>query len=220
MTRLTTLLLPLALAVLLVGCGGEDLSSLGTTPEAVGTIPDELAGTPGPWESTEFDPPISLDVPSGWRLTEDFGMITAFRGAGEAQAVTFETLGEGDLEQRVEQMRATQDLQAGEAEEADIGGREGLTFEAEPLYATTVEGSEYYTLGQGPLRVYVIDVDGTLVAVFAESTILRTERREAEEITAAFFSEADQLINSAEFGAPGSGGAADDGTGDDTTTTP
>jgi hypothetical protein len=217
MTRLTTLLLPLALVVLLAGCGGDDApEGAGTIPGAAGvTIEDEVGGAPGPFQTTEFEPPLSINVPAGWRAREEFGMVQAFRGAGEAQAITFESLGEGDLNERVEQMRATAELEAEEPQEVTIGGHDGLMFNAQPAFAISVEGSEYYALGQGPLRVYVVDVDGTLVAIFAESSVLRTERREADEVTAAFFSEADQVVNSIEFGAAPDGGGTGDDTGDD-----
>jgi hypothetical protein len=225
MARLSTIVLAFALAPLLVGCGGDD-----GAPEGAGTIPgaaevtieDEVAGSPGPFQTTEFEPPLAFNVPAGWRVREEFGMVQAFRGAGEAQALTFESLGEGDLNERVEQMRGTPELEAEAVEEMTIGGHDALAFRAEPAFAMPIEGSEYFAIAQGPLRVHVIDVDGTLVAVFAESSVLRTERREAEEVTAAFFSEAEQVVNSIEFGAAPEGGGTDDdaGTDEDTDTTP
>lgn len=201
MTRLTILVLPLgAAALLLAGCGGGGGGDAGDEGTITGlTIEDELGGDPGPFESGEFQPPVGFDVPEGWRPREDFGMIQVFRGAGEAQVVTFESLGEGDLAERVEQMRNSPELQAGEAQEVTVGGREAMTFEAEPAFAIPVEGSQYFALGQGPLRVHVVDVDGMLVGIFAESTVLRTERREAEQVTAEFFNEAQRIVDTVEF---------------------
>jgi hypothetical protein len=207
MTTRLARVFPLVLgALLLAGCGGGDgdgsAGNGGTIPGAAGvTIEDEVAGSPGPFQSTEFEPPIAFNVPAGWRAQEEFGLIQAFRGAGEGQVLTFETLAEGgDPTQLIEQMRGTPDIEAGEATEAQIGGREALTFEAEPQYATTIEGTEYYALGQGPVRLWLVDVDGTVVAVYAESSVLRTQRREADEVTAAFFNEVNQILGSVEFG--------------------
>jgi hypothetical protein len=205
MRRLTTFALPLALVLLLAACGGGEL---GDPPEGAGTIPgaaevtieDEGAAAPGPFQTTEFEPPIAFNVPAGWRVTEEFGMVQAFRGAGEAQALTFESAGEGDLDQRVEEMRGTPELEASEPQETTIGGYDARMFEAEPGFAMAIEGSEYFALGQGPVRAWVMDVDGTLVMVFAESSVLRTERREADEIVAAFFSEVEQILQTVEFG--------------------
>lgn len=207
MTRLTTIVLPLAAAALLLaGCGGGGDGGAGDAGTITGfEFEDEVGGDPGPFESSEFQPPVSFTVPEGWRPREDFGMIQVFRGAGEAQAITFESLGEGDLAQRVEQMRNSPELQPGEAEQTTIGGRDAVTFEAEPTFAIPVEGSQYFALGQGPLRVHVIDVDGMLVGIFTESSVLRTERREAEQVTAEFFSEAQRIVDTVEFGDAPSG---------------
>jgi hypothetical protein len=207
MTR-TTALLALLAALLLAGCGGGGgdgaPDGAGTIPGSAGvTIEDEVAGSPGPFQSTEFDPPIAFNVPAGWRAREEFGQVQALRGAGEAQVVTFESTGEGGTPaQRVETMRATPDLEAGEAKEVEVAGYKGVMFEAQPEFALAIEGSEYYALGQGPVRVWVLDVNGQLVTIYAESSVLRTERREADQVVSEFFSEVDQLLSTLEFGNP------------------
>ena len=205
MSRLT-ILLPLALALLTAGCGGggagDGAEDAGTIPGAAEvTIAEEGSSGPGPFQSAEFDPPIAFNVPAGWRVQEEFGIIQAFRGAGEAEALTFESLGQGELEQRVEQMRGTPDIEFDQPQNVEIAGHQGRMFQAEPNVATPIEGSEYFVIGRGPLRVWVLDVDGTLVAIFAELSVLRTEQREADEAEDAFFGEVDQMLSSLEFGA-------------------
>jgi len=220
--RLSTLSLLVAAGLLAAGCGGGGTDAGpengGTIPGSAGvTIEDEVAGSPGPFASTEFEPPISFTVPAGWRVQEEFGLIQAFRGAGEAQVLTFETLAEGgDAQQRIEQMRGTPDIDSGEVEQTTIGGHDAWTFEATPQYATTIEGTEYYALGQGPVRFWLVDVEGTLVAIYAESSVPRTERREADEVIAGFFNEANQIVERIEFGAAAGGDDAGGDTGTET----
>lgn len=197
--RLATAL-SLALLLLAAGCGGGG----GDAIEDIATLPGGAEGepgeTPGPFQSVEFDPPISFQVPAGWRVGEEFGVIQGIRGATERWALTIESAPDGgDAAANVEEIRGTPELEAQEPQPATVAGHEGFTFEAESTGDAPVLGSEYFVVRHSILRVWVIDVDGTLVRVFAEAGTLRKEDRDTET-DAAFFNEVQQILDSMEFG--------------------
>ena len=207
MGRLLTVMVAVAASLLLAGCGGGD-DAVGTGPGADGGP----AGVPTTFESTQFEPPVTFQLPGGWRAEDQPEMIQAFSGDNEAYAVTFEATPEGgDVTARVEQMRGTAQLDAQEPQEVTVAGHEALLFEATPQVPVQIEGSEYFALRGSALRVWVVDVEGTLVTIFAEAGELRTERRRDEEATAAFFNQVQTIIESLEFGGSAPGGTGTDG---------
>jgi hypothetical protein len=198
---------PFALAALvagvlvLAGCGGGDAAD----EPLPGTVPvegsDQPGASPRPFQTVEFDPPISFQLPAGWRAEEEFGVIQAFRGEGERWVLTIESdPAGGDAEARVEQMRGSLGLLAEEPEPATVGGHDAQVFEAEADLDTPLDGTEYFVIRYSFLRAWVVDVDGTLVMIFAEAGSLRRDQRD-EEADSAFFNETQQILDSLEFAA-------------------
>jgi hypothetical protein len=196
-----------ALALVAAGCGGGGGAGGETGEEAgpIGTVeadPSEQAGTePQEFESSEFEPPLAFTLPAGWRISEDFG-VQAYRGDTDRWALTFESEADaGTVADNVEAMRGSTDFIAKEPEPATIGGYEGLTFEAEVENNASIDGSMYFGVRHSQMRIWVVDVDGTLVRIFAEAGAQRKDLRDPEG-DAAFFRDVKQILESLEFRTP------------------
>ncbi len=202
MNRLVASLLVALGLLLTAGCGGDDGGGevgAGTLTGAVGGDPNAPSGEPTSFESKEFQPAISFELPAGWRINEEFGIIQAFRGTDERWALTFESATDGGkVAAKVAMMRQTQFLDAAEPKAATVGGKKGQMFAADVLESTTVEGTEYFAIQHSLLRAWVVDVEGTLVHVFAEAGTVRVNLRD-EETDRAFFNDVDKILQSVEF---------------------
>jgi hypothetical protein len=202
MIRLVALLAALGL-LLAAGCGGDDGGGggvgVGTFTGALPEDPNVPSAEPMSFESKEFQPAISFELPAGWRINEEFGIIQAFRGSDERWALTFESAADGgEVAAKVAMMRQTQFLDAAEPKEVTIAGQKGQMFAADVLESTTIDGTEYFTIQHSLLRTWVIGVERTLVYVFAEAGTVRVNLRD-EEFDRAFFDEVDQILESLEF---------------------
>jgi hypothetical protein len=211
MSTLTKTLLLLVVLLLAAGCGGaeEGAGPLEQTDTEIPTVPGpippteegEPATTATPFASTEFEPPVSFQLPAGWRVEEVFGTIQAFRGTDDRYALTLESEEGGDVDATVEAIGQTEFIEIEEPEPATVGGHDGYMITGEANESTIVEGTDYYAIQHGVLRMWILDVEGTAVKIFAEAGSLRMDARD-EEGDAAFFSEVDQILASMEFGQP------------------
>jgi hypothetical protein len=201
MIRLVALLAALGL-LLAAGCGGDGGGGgvgVGTFTGALPEDPNVPSEEPMQFESKEFQPAISFELPAGWRINEEFGIIQAFRGTDERWALTFESAADGgEVAAKVAMMRQTQFLDAAEPKAATVGGQKGQMFAADVLESTTIDGTEYFAIQHSLLRTWVIGVEGTLVLIFAEAGTLRVNLRD-EETDEAFFDDVGQLLESLEF---------------------
>lgn len=167
-----------------------------TAPPTTTTVPATTTTTvPEPIEATEFRAPFTLERGEGWRVGYRFGdwLVEVTKPTGEL--LVFTTVGAADIDAWVELLTADAALVASEPEAAEVGSLQALTLEvrladdwtARPAgcldpcrlvfdHRPSPDEAYGWALFQDhPNRVWLVDVGGVPVAIFAEATEARFE---------------------------------------------
>lgn len=181
----------LALALGAAACGGGGGGEADTAP--VPAVPEEEPAPASTFTSTGFEPPFTIELPAGWRLTEgEPGLVQIVSGATEGHALSFSSrLAGASVSEAVDLIRTAPLLTATEPADVTVAGHPGRVFTGEVEDDTEIPGIQYFAVSAFEMRFWAIDVGGTTVVLIADALATEAE---------PFFAEVEQVLRTLDFG--------------------
>lgn len=130
---------------------------------------------PGRYATTVFRMGFSFVLPPRWGSVPAPEQASSFGIDRSPAWMVFLALGDDTVEEGAASLRSQEGVTAGEADSVEIGGLEGVTFDfnvSQPVSLFRVAGGSGEATPEETIRVWLVDVDGTVVTIFFGSTKL------------------------------------------------